>query len=158
MSHNRIILERSYKASATEVWELWTTKDGIESWWGPDGFRTTVQKLELRPGGVLEYTMTAVGAPQIEFMKRAGMPLANKTRITYVEIVPLRRLSYINLVDFVPGAKAYDVATVVELQPQAQGVKLVLTLDPMHDTQWTQRAVMGWESELGKLAKLLGEA
>jgi hypothetical protein len=26
----------------------------------------------------------------------------------------------------------------------------------MHDEQWTQRAVMGWESELGKLAEVLG--
>jgi hypothetical protein len=24
----------------------------------------------------------------------------------------------------------------------------------MHDEVWTERAVMGWESELGKLAKL----
>jgi hypothetical protein len=32
---------------------------------------------------------------------------------------------------------------------------MVLTLDPMHDETWTQRAVMGWESELGKLAKVL---
>jgi hypothetical protein len=32
---------------------------------------------------------------------------------------------------------------------------MVLTLDAMHDETWTQRAVMGWESELGKLARLL---
>jgi hypothetical protein len=25
----------------------------------------------------------------------------------------------------------------------------------MHNEQWTKRAVMGWESELGKLAKVL---
>jgi hypothetical protein len=32
---------------------------------------------------------------------------------------------------------------------------MVLTFDAMHDEQWTQRAVMGRESELGKLAKAL---
>ena len=32
---------------------------------------------------------------------------------------------------------------------------MVLTLDAMHDESWTQRAVMGWESELGKLAVAL---
>ena len=26
-----------FKATLEEVWELWTTKDGIESWWGPEG-------------------------------------------------------------------------------------------------------------------------
>jgi hypothetical protein len=28
---------------------------------------------------------------------------------------------------------------------------MTLTIDPMHDDEWTKRAVMGWESELGKL-------
>jgi hypothetical protein len=32
---------------------------------------------------------------------------------------------------------------------------MVLTLDPMHSDEWTQRAVMGWESQLGKLTRLL---
>jgi hypothetical protein len=32
---------------------------------------------------------------------------------------------------------------------------MVLTLDAMHDEQWTKLAVMGWESELAKLARLL---
>jgi hypothetical protein len=31
-------------------------------------------------------------------------------------------------------------------------------LDPMHDEYWTKMAVMGWESELDKLAKLLKPA
>ena len=37
----------------------------------------------------------------------------------------------------------------------AEGVGLVLTFDAMHDEEWTQRATVGWESELGKLAKVL---
>ena len=37
-SKRRITLERTYKASLQDVWDMWTTKDGIESWWGPDGF------------------------------------------------------------------------------------------------------------------------
>jgi hypothetical protein len=33
---------------------------------------------------------------------------------------------------------------------------MVLTFDARHDEEWTRRTVMGWESELGKLAKVLG--
>ena len=29
----RISLERTYKASIDDVWDLWTTKEGLESWW-----------------------------------------------------------------------------------------------------------------------------
>jgi uncharacterized protein YndB with AHSA1/START domain len=153
---NRITLERIYQANVQDVWDLWTTKKGIESWWGPGGFAVTVRELDLRPGGQLLYAMTAVDPPQVEFMKKAGMPLTTEARITYTDIVPLRRLAYIHLTDFIPGVEPYDVATVVELLRAGQGVRMVLTFDAMHSDEWTQRAVMGWESELGKLAKVLG--
>jgi uncharacterized protein YndB with AHSA1/START domain len=151
----RITIERTYQASIEDVWDLWTTKDGIESWWGPEGFTVKVRKLDLRPGGALEYAMTATALEQIEFMKGAGMPLTTEARLIYKEVAPRRRLAYEHLADFIPGVEPYTVASIVELQPGAQGVRMVLTFDPMHDEQWTQRMVMGWESQLGKLAKAL---
>ena len=150
-----VTLERTFDASIEEVWDLWTTKDGIESWWGPDGFAVKVLNLDLRPGGLLLYTMTAVGVDQIAFMKNAGMPLMSETRVTYTEIDPPRRLAYSTLADFIPGVEPYDVMTAVDLYPIPEGVRLVLTQDAMHDDSWTQMAVMGWESELGKLARVL---
>ena len=151
----RITIERTYAASIDEVWDMWTTKEGIESWWGPDGFLVEVRTIDLRPGGKLRYAMTATAPPQIEFMKRAGMPLTTEATITYTEVVLKRRLAYEHLVDFVPGVGSYSVSTLVELQPGAGGVRMVLSFDPMHDEDWTSRAVMGWENELGKLAKIL---
>lgn len=71
----RITIERKYRAPLKDVWDLWTTKGGFESWWGPGGFTARVLTLDLRPGGELLYAMTASGSGQIEFMKKAGMPL-----------------------------------------------------------------------------------
>lgn len=31
----RITIERTYQAPIEDLWDLWTTKEGIESWWGP---------------------------------------------------------------------------------------------------------------------------
>lgn len=151
----RITLERIYRADVQDVWDLWTTKDGIESWWGPGGFAVTVRKLDLRPGGELLYAMTAIDPPQVAFMKEHGMPVTQECRITFSEIVPRRRLAYVHLADFIPGVEPYDVTTVVELHPMSGGVRMVLTLDPMHSDEWTERAVMGWEGELGKLAAVI---
>jgi uncharacterized protein YndB with AHSA1/START domain len=150
-----ITLERTYQAPIEQVWELWTTKEGIESWWGPEGFAVQVRKIDLRPGGELLYAMTATAPAQVEFMKKAGMPVTTEARLTYTEVVPLRRLAYVHLTDFVPGVEPYDVATVLELHSSAHDVRMVLTFDAMHDEQWTRMAVMGWESQLGKLAALL---
>jgi uncharacterized protein YndB with AHSA1/START domain len=151
----QVVLERTFTASLEEVWALWTTQGGIESWWGPEGFTVKVRKLDLRPGGELVYAMIATGPDQIAFMKQAGMPISTETRIVYDEIVPPRRLKYTNVINFVPGVEAYDNGTLVELHADGERVRMVLTLDAMHDETWTQRAVMGWESELGKLARLL---
>jgi uncharacterized protein YndB with AHSA1/START domain len=151
----RITIERTYQAPIEDVWELWTTKEGIESWWGPHGFSVKVHSIDLRPGGELRYAMIATAPPQIEFMKKAGMPLTTEARVKYTEVVPLKRLAYTHLADFIPGVEPYHVAHVVALHPSAQGVRMVLTFDAMHAEEWTQRAVMGWESELGKLAKVI---
>jgi uncharacterized protein YndB with AHSA1/START domain len=154
-SPRRITLERTFQASLEDVWELWTTVDGIESWWGPEGFTVTVRKLDLRPGGELLYAMTATGPEQIEFMKQANMPVTTEASIAYTEVTAPVRLAYTHLADFIPGVEPYDVATVVELSPGPGTVRMVLTFDAMHSDEWTQRAVMGWDSELGKLARIL---
>jgi len=155
VSRRRITMERTYQASLQDVWDLWTTKAGIESWWGPDGFTVTVRALDLRPGGELRYAMSATGAEQIEFMKRQGMPLTTEATVRYTEISPPRRLVYEHLADFIPGVEPYTVTTRIELATTEGGVRMELSFEAMHDEEWTQRAVMGWESELGKLAKVL---
>jgi uncharacterized protein YndB with AHSA1/START domain len=154
-ARRRVSIERRFNAAIEDVWELWTTKDGIESWWGPDGFEVKVRKLDFRPGGELLYDMTAIAPDQIEFLKKAGMALTTPSTVTYTEIVPLKRFAFTQLVDFVPNVKPYQVAMAVEFGSNPQGVRMVLTLDAMHDEYWTKMAVMGWENELDKLAKLL---
>ena len=76
----RITLERHYKATAAELWDLWTTKDGIEEWWGPDGFSVTVHELELRVGGTFYYAMSATEGPQMRFGVGARFRLAARDR------------------------------------------------------------------------------
>jgi uncharacterized protein YndB with AHSA1/START domain len=151
----KITIERTYKASVEDLWDLWTTKEGIESWWGPDGFTTKVLELDLRSGGELLYAMTATAPAQVAFMKNAGLPLTNQNRVTYTAVVTQRRLAYTHLADFIPGVEPYDVATLVEFHLNGQSVRMVLTFDPMHDEQWTRRAVMGHESQLGKLEMVI---
>ena len=148
----RITIERTYDASAEDVWILWTTKQGIESWWAPDGFTVEVRKLDLRPGGELLYAMTATATPQIEFMKNAGMPLTTESRKTFTEVIAGERLAYTSLADFIPGVAPYESATVVDLRPGAGTVRVVMTVDPMHDDDWTQRLIAGRNNELDNLA------
>jgi uncharacterized protein YndB with AHSA1/START domain len=151
----KLTLERTFQASIEDVWELWTTKEGIESWWGPEGFSVVVHDLDLRPGGRLSYAMTATGPEQVDYMKKAGMPITTQNRVTFTKVEPPRRLVYDELADFIPGVEPYEVETIVELNEVSGGVRLVLTFETMHDEHWTEMARLGRESELDRLGMLL---
>jgi uncharacterized protein YndB with AHSA1/START domain len=151
----KLTLERIFDASPEEVWELLTTREGMEAWMGPDGFSVTVGELDLRPGGRLVYAMTAVGPDQVEYMKQAGMPLTTEQHIRFIEVDPPRRLAHREIADFVPGVQPYEVETVFELAAVAGGTKMVLTFDAMHDSRWTEMSRLGREMELRKLDQLL---
>lgn len=148
-------LQRTYPAPPEEIWRLWTTPDGIASWWAPDGFRTEVSRLDLRPGGELVYTMTATAPEQIAFMESVGMPLTTESRKTFTEVERPSRLAYLSLIDFVPGHDPYEHLTVVELEPADGGTRVTMTMDALHDDEWTGRLLAGRTNEMANLAALL---
>jgi uncharacterized protein YndB with AHSA1/START domain len=151
----RITLERTFDSPIEDVWELWTTKEGIESWWGPDGMHVEVRSIDVRPGGEMRYAMVADGADQRAFLKQAGMPAVLEHSLRYTEVVERRRLVWVHDVDFVPGVAHYEMRHELELHPTEGGVRMVVTFDAMHDDVWTGHAIAGFEMELGKLARRL---
>src|ERR1044071_1417041 len=108
-------LERTYDAPAELIWELLTTAAGLDEWWAPDGFETQVSELELKPGGQLRYTMTATAPEQVAFLRNTGNPLSVELRKTFTEIASPVRLSYLSLIDFVPGQEPYEHLTTIDI-------------------------------------------
>jgi uncharacterized protein YndB with AHSA1/START domain len=151
----QIAMERTLDGTLGDVWELWTTREGIESWWGPEGFETRVARLELRVGGALEYSFTAVGAGQIAFMQQAQQPLTQHMKARYTLVQPKTAAAWQNLVEFIPGITPYEVETRFDLKPRGKQVHMIVRFDAMHDDQYTQFAEMGWREELNKLERRL---
>ena len=56
-SDREIIATRVVDAPRELVWETWTNPHHLEKWWGPNGFRTTVQEMDVRVGGKWNLTM-----------------------------------------------------------------------------------------------------
>jgi uncharacterized protein YndB with AHSA1/START domain len=146
-----IVLERTLRVSVEDAWALWTTKEGFESWWGPEGFRVEVHRIEPRVGGALAYDMIAEAPEQIEAMDRMGQPRSHATHGTFTEVQPRERLAITHVIDFLPGVAPYDSTVVVEFRPAGPTLRMVITLAPMHDAHWTEMAVAGWTSQLRKL-------
>jgi len=150
-----LLLHRSYPAPPERIWELWTTPEGIGAWWAPDGFATTVDRLDLRVGGSLDYTMTATGPEQVAFMRQAGLPLATSSHKEFTEVEEPSRLAYLSLIDFVPGVEVYQHRSVVAFESTHWGTTVEMWVDPMHDREWTERIVAGRVNELDNLERLV---
>ncbi|MGO4299000.1 SRPBCC family protein [Leifsonia sp. RAF41] len=149
------IIERTVAGSPERIWQLWTTPAGIGAWWAPDGFRTDVDKLDLTVGGELVYTMTATAPEQVAFLQQNGIPLSTRSRKVFTEVDRPRRLAYRSVVDFVPDHEPYDQLTVVDLEPEGTGTRVVMHVEPMHDAVWTERLLAGRANELENLAHLV---
>ncbi len=148
---SKIVIERTYQASVEELWELWTTKEGFESWWGPEGFRAEVHRIEACKDGKLHYDMIADSPEMIEVMKQMGQPHSHETQARYSEFKPYEQLILNHVMDFLPGVKPYESTIVVQFFPKGDAVRMVITLHPMHNDEFTRMTVEGFTSQLTKL-------
>lgn len=146
-----VIVERTYEGSAQDLWALWTTKEGFEAWWGPEGFRVEVSKLEARVGGALVYAMIADSPENIAAMKEMNMPVSHGTHGTYAELDPFKRLRLLHIIDFIPGLTPYENNIIVEFTPQGSQVSMKVSIEAHPSDEWTQRSVEGFTSQLKKL-------
>ena len=146
-----VVIERTYRASVEDLWALWTTKEGFESWWGPDGCRVDVHAIEARPGGRLHYDMVAMGAAQIADVKQLGHEIAQPVRARFSEMERHRRLVLTHIMDFVGGVAPYESTIVAEFSAAGESVRMTVTIAPMHDEEYTHRAVTAFINQLRKL-------
>ncbi len=149
----KVVVERSYRAKVGELWNLWTTKEGFESWWGPEGCRVEVRTLEARIGGRLQYSMIAAGTEQIAEVKRVGLSVSQEVRARFAEVRPQERLALIHVIDFVPGVKPYEMTIAVDFLSLGESSRMLVTIDPMHSEEFTR---MSHDSFISQLTKLEG--
>ena len=150
-----ITIERTYDAAPEEVWEMWTTKEGIEAWWGPERFTSTVLRLEARVGGRLEIEMATTDPEIVAYLQSQGQKAVSVENMTFTEVQPFTRLAFLDHFNHAPELEPYDVTCVVTLEPVEGGTKMTFTGEAMHDEHWTELATMGWNQQFEKLAVAL---
>jgi len=75
-------LSRVLNAPVELVWEVWTQPEHIAQWWGPNGFTTTIHKMDITAGG--EWNLVMHGPDGTDY----------KNKSTFKEIVPLKKIVY----------------------------------------------------------------
>lgn len=104
-----LTFERVYDATVEDLWALWTTKDGLEAWFAPEGYRVDIHALEVRAGGAFVHEMTAEREDQIAYLTGAGRPRSQRVNGSFVEVVPHERLHLRMTVDFMPGVAPHPI-------------------------------------------------
>ncbi|RVT89724.1 SRPBCC family protein [Sphingomonas crocodyli] len=146
-----VVIERRYKAAPEELWALWTTRDGFESWWGPESFRVEVHKLEPHAGGKIDYDMIADTPEAVTAMKQMGQPVSHMTHGWFGIFEPHSKVTLLHMIDFVPGMEPYETKIEVDFIPDGDHTRMITTLHPHLDPHWTQMSVEGYTSQLTKL-------
>ncbi|HUG12300.1 MAG TPA: SRPBCC domain-containing protein [Opitutaceae bacterium] len=81
-SDREIVIWRAFRAPRELVWKAWTDPELVVKWWGPRGFTTTIETMDLRVGGVWKLMMHGPD----------GTNFPNKS--IFKEIVPFERIVY----------------------------------------------------------------
>lgn len=148
---DKTVIERTYRATLEDVWDLWTTKKGFESWWGPQGFRVEVQEIDARVDGALRYAMIADSPEMIAEMKRMKQPPSHGVRARFAEVAPRSRLVVRSMIDFVPGVAPFENDIEVDLISSGDRVRMVVTLHSMPIDELSKMQKEGFTSQLTKL-------
>lgn len=57
VGERKIVITRVFDAPRDLVFDAWTKEEHLSKWWGPQGFASTFQKFEMKPGGTWQFIM-----------------------------------------------------------------------------------------------------
>ncbi|WP_091380948.1 SRPBCC family protein [Mucilaginibacter mallensis] len=75
-------ITRTFKAPIELMWEVWTSPEHVINWWGPNGFTSTIHKMDVKEGG--EWTLTMHGPDGTDYANRS----------IFKEIVPFKKIVF----------------------------------------------------------------
>jgi uncharacterized protein YndB with AHSA1/START domain len=130
-AEREISATRVFDAPRDLVFAMCTDPEHIVKWWGPNGFSTTIQEMDVRPGGVWRHVMHGPD----------GVDYPNKS--VYDEVVRPERLVYSH-----SGSRPGG--------PAAQFQSTVIFEDLGGKTRLTVRMVFRTAAECNQVAKEYG--
>ena len=146
-SEREMLVTRVLDAPRELVWSAWTNPARISEWWGPEGFTTTTEVMDVRPGGRWVHVMHGPD----------GTDYPNLT--IFHEVVEPERLVYTNSGGEEDGPEARFRATVTF---DGMGARTRVTMRAVFDSRATRDfmvtqfgAYEGAHQTLNRLARVV---
>jgi uncharacterized protein YndB with AHSA1/START domain len=137
---HKLIITRIFNAPRELVFKVWTDPAHVAQWWGPSGFKTTIQEMDVRPDGHWRYTMRGPDGKDYPFDGH------------YVEVVKPERLVFDGTIHGVPSQGVWTEVTFAE-----QEGKTMVTVQQVYsfESAATRGAPIGWNQQLDRLTAYL---
>jgi uncharacterized protein YndB with AHSA1/START domain len=101
-SDREIVMTRIFDAPRELVFKAYTDPNAIPQWWGPRRYTTTVDQMDVRPGGAWRFVNQGPDGSEFAF------------RGEYREIIPPERLVYTFEFEGMPGHILVETITFEE--------------------------------------------
>ena len=141
-----IVITRLFDAPAALVFEAWTHPNHLPHWYGPHGFTTTIEQMDVRPGGVWKLVMHGPDGRDY------------RNHIVFHEVTKPTRLVYQHLPE--PGTE--DASHTATVTFEEQSGKTLVTLHMLFVTPLERQrivekyhAIEGGKQTLSRLAEYL---
>jgi uncharacterized protein YndB with AHSA1/START domain len=146
-SDREIVMERIFDAPRELVFKAFTEPALIPKWWGQRNTTTTVDKMEVKPGGLWRFVQRDADGNEYGFNGQ------------YREIVPPERLAYTFEFEGMPGHMLLETVTFEE-QAGKTKVKVLSLFDSVEDRDGMLQSGMetGANESYDRLAELLANA
>ena len=146
---DELTIERVFEAPRDLVWQVMTDPTRITNWWGPHGYTTTVEAMDVRVGGQWRFINHTTGGEDVPF------------RGEYLEVVPPSKLVQTFIFDVPPynDRSAVETLTLEDLGDRRTRVTVRGRYPSIEDLEGAiaQGMVKGAVETWDRLATLIAE-
>jgi uncharacterized protein YndB with AHSA1/START domain len=147
-----VVIERIFDAPIGLIWQMWTEPEHFMAWYGPNGAKVPVAKMDLRVGGRRQVCMeldTPAGLMQMWFTGEYREIVQNE-RLVYTESMSDEDGNTVPPSDLgMPGEHPTTTQVTVELEDVGGGTRMLMTHSGIAEDS---PGAAGWTAALDKLA------
>jgi uncharacterized protein YndB with AHSA1/START domain len=154
--------DRWFPVAADRVWAQCTSKQGLESWWSPEDLRTTVKRIDPRPGGEvvlsLRYVPAMLGPMREAAFHAAGVPIAFSLRGKFLDFEYNRRLTLAMTLTLDRAGAGIETVTQIDFESETGGTRVRLLIRGESEPHMVTLGKANLEGQLERLGLSLGVA
>jgi uncharacterized protein YndB with AHSA1/START domain len=155
MQIGRLILRRTFQASATELFQAFVSAEALKEWWSPEGFVVVAAQVDARVGGQYSLVMRSQTDSHVVYVRGLYREITPPTKLVFTHVFAAGST-------YPPFAAAglvgHETVVTVELYPARDGTELVLVQEQLPTPAADEQVRIGWEGIFEKLAGYVGKA